>query len=126
MDWTFSMVIHTEFGGFHLTDEIVRRLTERGCDWISECVKSGETAPMWFLPYRNGSDDLRKDEDLVAVVQELSEECDSKAKDLDTWRERAELRRDVLGNLKVVQVHIAIEIEEHDGKETVRVTGGTW
>lgn len=120
------MVIHTEFGGFHLTEEIIRRLTERGCDWVSECVKTSGSYPLWFLPYGDGRDDLRKDENLVAVIQELTEECDSRSEPLKTWRERAELRRDVLANLKVVEVRVVIEIEEHDGKESVRVTGGTW
>ena len=126
MEWKVLMVIHTEFGGFHLTNEILRRLTERGCDWVSECGKAGGNPPRGFLPYREGRDDLRKDEDLVAVVQELTEEYNSKAETLESWRERAELRTVMLGNLKVVEVRIVIEIEDFDGKESVRVTGGTW
>lgn len=126
MEWKFPMVLHTEFGGFHLTQEMVNRLLERKCEWASQCQKSTGSNPMWFVPYGDGSDDLRKDEDLVAVVRELTEEFEAKAKTLDTWRERADLRRDMLTNLRVVDVRVVIEIDDNDGKETVRVTGGTW
>lgn len=126
MDLKFSMVIHTEFGGFGLNEEMVRRLTERGCKWISECTKTPGSLPKWYLPYRDGRDELRKDEDLVAVVAELTQEYDVKCKELKSWQERAELRTTMQANLKVVEVTVDIEIEDHDGKESVRVSGGCW
>jgi hypothetical protein len=126
MEWTFPMVIHMEFGGFGLTEEIVRRLGERNCAWVGECQHSAGSNPRWYLPYRDGSDELRKDADLVAVVRELTEEYESRSKDLQSWRERTDLRQNMLNNLRVVDVRVVIEINDHDGKETVRVTGGTW
>ena len=126
MEWKFPMVIHTEYGGFGLNDEMIRRLTERGCKWVSECSKAAGSNPRWYLPYRDGEDDLRKDEDLVAVINELTEEHEFHVEKMKAWRERADHRRETLCNLRVVDVRVVIEIDDHDGKETVRVTGGTW
>ena len=123
----FKLVIHTEFGGFSLTQEMVDRLAERGCKWADKCGKSYGSNPKYYIPYED-DDELkyRSDADLIAVVEELTEEFESKVKELTDWRERRQLERTMLDGLKVVEVNVSVEIEDHDGKETVRVHGGAW
>lgn len=131
MRWTVPVVIHDEFGGFSLTPEMVRRLKERGCKWADQCGTNHRKDQYW-LPYQHEIGDeaesLRKDPDLVAVVQELTEEYE-KIVDSDavtSWRERTDLRSTMLANLKIVEVVVEIEITDFDGRESVRVTGGAW
>jgi hypothetical protein len=124
MEVAFDMVIHTQFGGFSLTQEIVERLRKRGCPWVDEIGRASSTGP-WYLPYREGDEDeLRRDEHLLAVVRELTEELEARVQDVKSWRERAEVEQELLHGLKVVTVHVGIDIEEDDGKERVRVYGG--
>jgi len=129
MGWKQKVVIHTEFGGFTLTPEIVKRLKARECEWIDRC--GGPHGGAFYLPYEEEDPDaLRRDLDLIEVVEELTKQYEAKI-DAEqgtriSWRDRAELRRDLLGGLKVVEVTIEIEIEDYDGKETVRVSGGVW
>jgi len=126
MELKIPMVLNVEYGGCHLTEEVIRRLTARGCKWVSECQKSEGSRPRWFLPYRGGDDSLRADEDLVAVVRELTKEYEAKTEHLESWQARAELRRDLLADLAVVEVRVLVEVHDQDGKEFVRVAGGTW
>lgn len=119
MNITFDMVIHTEFGGFSLTDEIRRRLTERGSEWVDKLGKAS-AAGQW---YSTDDDEFRRDPDLVAVVRELQEELQSRGENLQSWQERAALEQRLLHGLKVVTVEITVEIEDYDGKEQVLVFG---
>jgi hypothetical protein len=132
MEWKIPVVINDDYGGFSLTQEIVNRLKKRDCTWVDKCgyVPSSRH---YYLPYRHefdgDPDELRKDPDLVAVVREVSAEYDAIVDADDcvlSWREQVELRRKMIGCLHVADVRIRIEIESHDGKESVRVTGGTW
>lgn len=126
MEWTVPVVLHTEFGGFHLTTEMVDRLKKRKCAWVSKCHSTDGRHPYWYLPYDDDSNELRRDPDLVAVVEELTAEYDAACENIEGWKERTELRQSMLANLQVVQIRIVIEIEDHDGRETVHVTGGAW
>lgn len=123
MHMSFDMVIHTDFGAFGLTQEVVRRLHERGVEWTD---KLGQASPrgLWY-PQDDGDDELRRDADLVAVVRELEEELKSRVENLQSWRERAEVEHGLLHGLKTVTVDITVEILDDDGSETVRVFGGT-
>lgn len=121
MHLSFEMVIHTHFGGFSLTDEIVERLRARGCPWIDQIAKASPSGP-WYAPAQDG-DEFRRDEHLVAVVKELEEELESRVENVKSWRDRAAIEQDLLHGLKVVTVHIDVEILDDDGKESVRVHG---
>jgi len=133
MEWKVPIVIHDEFGGFGLTPEMVRRLKGRGCEWVNKCGHDHNKTRYW-LPSQDGMDDeaenLRMDKDLIAVVRELTEEyekiVDRESGEILSWREKTNLRQEMLANLKIVQVRIVIEIEDFDGRESVSVTGGTW
>lgn len=134
MQWKVPVVIHTEFGGFSLTPEMVRRLKKRGVKWADKCGHDDRKTQYW-LPYQHEivdeAENLRMDKDLVEVVRELTEEYEKivdkdDAEDIMSWRERTDLRNTMLANLRVVEVTIAIEISDFDGKESVQVTGGAW
>jgi len=130
MDWKVKVVIHTEFGGFALTGEMIEMLKARGCTWADRC--GGPFGGQYYLPSEEAVDaqSFRNDPDLVAVVEELTQryekKIDSKKGESIPWRERVELRGDMLANLKVVEVTVSIEISDHDGRETISVHGGVW
>jgi hypothetical protein len=117
----FEMVLHVEHGGFSLTDEIVRRLRERGCPWTE---KLGKASPdgQWYV--MADDDEFRRDPDLVAVVKELQGELESRLENLESWRERAALEQEMLHGLKVTRVRVTVEVDDHDGMEFVHVYGG--
>lgn len=117
-DISFDIVIHTQYGGFSLTKEIVDRLRKRKCPWISELVCASPSGP-WYIQ----DEKLRRDEHLIAVVRELQAEMKDRMSHLGTWRERAALEQELLHGLAVVTVQVEVEIEEDDGKERVRVLG---
>ena len=119
MQFETEVVIHDAFGGFSLTDEIVERLKERKCAWADKLQRASHGE--WYL---FEDDEFRRDPDLVAVVKEIREELDRRVEDLHSWRDRAALEQEMLHGLKVVRVAITLEIEDYDGKETVRVRGG--
>jgi len=127
MRWQTKVVINDDFGGFSFTKTMVDMLKARGCKWADKIESVGGAHRDYYLPYEAGNT-LRADEDLVAVVEELTAQYE-KAVDSDTvmsWRERTDLRRKTLNDLKVVEVTVEIEIEDYDGKESIRVTGGAW
>lgn len=130
MQWTVKIIIHDEWGGFHLTSEMVKMLKARGCKWADRC--GGPHGGAYYLPSSEGDnyENFRKDPIFVAVVEELTERYEGETTNTKEkwipWRKRAELRRDLLANLKVVEVTVVLEIEDLDGREKVRVTGGVW
>lgn len=132
MEWTVPIVIHDEFGGFSLTPEMVQRLKKRGCKWADKCGTNHRKDQYWLpsdYDIGNEADNLRMDQDLVEVVRELTEEYKKivdKKDEILSWREKADLQREMLANLKVIDVRIVIEIDDFDGKETVSVAGGAW
>lgn len=123
MDWKVPLVIHTDFGGFALTSRMHGLLLERGAPWLERCQKTSDGR--WYLPYQE-NDELRRDEHLVEVVRQLETEFAVATADVDDWTERRALEREMLHGLRVVDVRVVVEIDDHDGKETVRVTGGVW
>lgn len=123
MDWKIPVVIHADFGGFALTSRMHELLLERGAPWLERCQRTSDGR--WYLPYEE-DDELRRDDHLVAVVRQLEAELDSRSQDLESWQDRRALERELLHGLKVVDVRVVVEIDDHDGKETVRVTGGAW
>jgi len=120
METKVSLVIHAEHGGFSLTEEIVERLRSRGVSWLD---RLGDAGGRWYLPA--DGDDLRGDPDLVDIVREISAEVRSASVDLD-WRARETLERRLLHGLRVADVTVLIVVEDDDGLERVRVTGGVW
>jgi len=126
LEFKTPLVINDAFGGFSLTAEMVRRLKERGCGWADDCYQTSDPN-VYYPPYRdNLKDTLRNDEDLVAVVRELTVEYDKKAEDIESWQERRVLAQELLADLKVVEVRVLIQIDDYDGKESVSVSGGLW
>lgn len=121
MEFKIPMVIHDKHGGFSLTNRIHGELEKRKVPWLSRLGKSGSC---WYLPYEDG-EDLRRDETFVDIVRHLFRELEAKENELD-WREWKALEQETLDGLRVVDVRVVIEVHDHDGKETVRVTGGTW
>jgi hypothetical protein len=121
MNIQFDMVIHGEFGGFSLTDEIVDRLKKRSSPVVEKFGRPSPSSPWYPLA---DEDEVRRDPDLIAVVRELTEEIDRIVDEDASWRDRSILEQRYLHGLKVVTVFVEIEIEDHDGKETVRVFGG--
>lgn len=123
MSMSFQMVIHVDFGGFSLTRSVYERLKQRGVEWLPRCAKN--SMGCWYLPYEDG-EELRRDPDLIEVVRQLEAEVEEFGAKLETWEERRDLERRLLGGIRNITVHVNIEIEEHAGRETVRVTGGAW
>jgi hypothetical protein len=129
MNWKVKVVIHDEYGGFSLTEEMVNRLKKRGCKWADKCGKAHGSNPHYYLPYDDDDRGVyRKDPDLVAVVEELLAEYEAKTNSDESlpWREQVQLSRSMTANLKVVEVTVSIEINDHDGRESVKVHGGVW
>ena len=123
MEFKIPIVIHVDYGGFTLTGRVHELLAERKVPWLKRCAKTADGR--WFLPHKE-DDELRRDPDLVEVVRELEGEFVAAITDINDWTARNRLEQQLLHGLKVVNVTVSIEIEEHDGKETVRVTGGNW
>lgn len=120
MEMKVQLVLHRTHGGFSLTREIVDRLRERRVPWIG---RLGDGGDRWYLP--SDGEDLRRDQDLVDVVREIEFEMSEASKRLD-WRARELLERQLLDGLRAVTVTVAIDVEDYDGLETVRVRGGIW
>jgi hypothetical protein len=82
------------------------------------------------LPSSESADteSFRNDSDLVAVVEELTARYEKKvaSENVMPWRYKVQLRRDMLANLKVVEVAVSIDISDYDGRESVSVNGGVW
>ena len=123
MEWKIPIVIRTDYGGFGLTALMHERLLERQVSWLERCQRTSDGR--WFLPY-DEDDELRRDPDLVDVVRQLEVELAAAVSDMKDWTERRRLELELLHGLKVVQATVVIEIHDHDGKETIRVTGGAW
>ena len=129
MNWKVKVVIHDEYGGFSLTEEMVKRLKKRDCKWADRCGKTHGSNPHYYLPYDDDDrEGYRKDPDLVAVVEELLAEYETKIDSDESlaWREQTSLLRTMTANLKVVEVTVNIEVNEHDGRESISVHGGVW
>lgn len=115
------MVINTGYGGFSLTNKIVERLEERGCLWTARLGRAPEE-DRWYPPAHDEL--LRQDPDLVAVVRALEEELQSRSAETE-WEETKRLEHELTGGLRVIDVHVEIEVVEDDaGRESVRVYGG--
>lgn len=123
MEWKIPLVVHTDYGGFGLTSLMRERLQERQVPWIERCQPTSDGR--WYLPYNEG-DEFRRDSDLVDVVRQLEIEFAAMVSDITDWTERQKIERNLLHGLQVVEVQVVLEIHDHDGKETVRVTGGRW
>lgn len=132
MEWKIKVVLRDEYGGFSLTGDMYDMLKKRGCKWVERCGEALGREKKYYLPSSSttSSEDhsLRKDPDLVAVVEELTKKYDTMVEgdDAISWQDRSRLRRTMLGDLKVQEVTISVEIKDHDGKESVRVCGGAW
>lgn len=116
-----QMVLHDAFGGFGLTRVMYERLEERGVAWLSRCARYANDR--WHLPYEDG-DEIRRDPDLVEVVKELEVEFEETCSAIDDWEERGDIERRLLHGVRAVTVHVTIDVEDHDGREHVRVYGG--
>jgi len=127
MNWKVKVIIHDEYGGFSLTKEMVERLKKRGCKWVDRCGQTGPGNSNYYLPY-DDREWLRNDPDLVAVVEELLAEYEVKIDSDESlaWREQSSLLRTMTANLRVVEVTVNIEVNDHDGRESIRVHGGVF
>jgi hypothetical protein len=123
MQMQFDMVIHGDYGGFSLTDEIVGLLRQRGCPWVEQAQRGVGREANWYP--MTDDDSIRKDPMFVDIVRELTERVDREV-GKEHSKERDALKRRLLHGLQVVTVTIEIEIEDHDGLESVRVFGGNW
>jgi len=111
-----EIVINTDFGGFGLSDEAVRKYFEyKGWNLVE---KESRYDVSFF--YRDNTDDdnyfdehkiKRDDEDLVRVVKELGEKANSK-----------------YASLKIVRIpeDVEWEIVEYDGREHIAEKHRTW
>lgn len=122
IEWKIPMVIHVDHGGFSLTATVHERLETAGVSWLSRCDRASDDR--WYLPFDD--EGLRRDPDLVDVVRQLEVELEAATAELEDWSDRQVLERQLLHGLRVVNVRIVVEVLDDDGKETVRVTGGSW
>jgi len=125
-----KVVLHEEqFGSFSLTPRMVQMLQARGCEWVGKCSQPAEgenyTLPSEFSAL-NQDNKLRRDPNLIAVIETLMREYDDQTNYDLGWQCRALLRQKLLANLKVVEITVAINVFDQDGRETVQVTGGLW
>lgn len=121
MNKEFEIVIHTEFGGFTLSNLIVERLRAANCPWIDKMNQYGDR---WYSENQD-SIEFRCDPFLISAVKEVTLEYDAKSKGLDYSVSR-DLRKKMLAGLKVQEGNFSIEIQDYDGKESVTVNGGCW
>jgi hypothetical protein len=123
LEWRVPMVLHADHGAFALTALMHERLAEREVPWLGRCQRASDDR--WYMPAEEV--ELRRDPDLVDVVRQLEVELAAATSSLEEWGERRDLEHRLLHGLRVVSVRVVIEInDDDDGKETVRVTGGTW
>lgn len=118
MNREFEIVIHTEFGGFTLSNLIMDKLRAADCPWID---KMNQYGGQWYSENQD-SIEFRCDPYLISSVKEVTLEYNEKSKGLDYSASR-ELRKKMLNGLKVQEGSFSIEIEDYDGKESVRVGG---
>jgi hypothetical protein len=127
MQMKIDMVIHGDYGGFSLTDEIVERLREQGCTWVDQCMRTDGSDPRWYPEAQLERDNsFRQDPIFVGVIRELQGLLDRDGVEMASWKDRRTLERRVLNGLRVVGITVEIEIEDDDGKESVHVFGGAW
>lgn len=118
---TVPLVIYRQHGGFHLTDEIVERLRAVGWAHVSDVERSGDR---WYVRH-DRLDELRRDPTLIETVAQIQREIQSfrEAQPRPSWQEVSELETRRLDGLGVVDLQIQIEIDEYDGRESVRAFG---
>lgn len=117
------IVINKARSAFALTDALAAELRRRGCSWIGKFAR-GDVMELWFAP-RAVVDEARRDPLLVEIVRSFEAQCAGVPPDRP-WREVTALEQQLLNGLCVVEVSVAIEVEEYNGHETVRVRGGLW
>jgi hypothetical protein len=117
----FELVLHTDYGGFSLTDKIVERLLEMDSE-LTEDLPSYEGVEMWYHPRANDLE-FRRHPDLIKVVKEFQTELVEFEKTDATWEEVAAKQLELLHGLKVVEATIRVDIDEDDGKESLHVYG---
>jgi hypothetical protein len=117
------IVLNTERAGFGLTDAIVAELRRRNCTWVSK-FKRGDLMKLWFAP-RSAQDEARRDPVLVDIVRAFEREWEELPLDMP-WRDRTALEERLLHGLRVVEVTVELDIDEYNGRESVRVRGGVW
>jgi len=123
MEFHVPVAVHVSHGGFGLTPVMHERLLERDVSWLARCGRASD-GRRWYLP--SDGDELRRDPDLVEVVRQLEHELEERTAGVESWAERADIERRLLDGVRVARVRIVIEVEDDDGRETIRVTGGTW
>mgnify|MGYP001032565031 CR=1 FL=1 len=117
-----KVVIHTTYGGFHLTDKMVELLKARESVLVANLPRTTRTNEgAWYHPDQD-KESFRMHPDLIEVVEHLEAELDRFSEDTP-WEERAELECKLLHGLKVSTVELDVDILEHDGNEHVEVRG---
>jgi len=116
-----KIVIHEPYGGFSLTDVIVNKLREMKSELAPGFTPEYRMSYGWLHPQEYESDGiaLRTHRDLVKVVEDLTTELEG----IDGSGKRREKEKEMLNGLAVKTISFDIEIEDHDGAETVRVYG---
>ena len=111
-----ELVLHTDYGGFHIDDEIALWLMENRGWTISKKVEDDGTdlyeySSDYFVTrkHKSSSVELRSNPDLIDCVRELQ-----KLHKDDDFREK---HYGYIHKLRVVKIEVKISIEDyHDGR----------
>jgi hypothetical protein len=107
-------VLHKNYGGFHLTDEIVDKMTAKGFEWGA--IPPNKSCGEYVHYHAMNEFSFRSNPIFIEVVLELQKENNK----LDWY----EARKNYISGLSVVEVNLNVEVEDyHDGKERLTVNG---
>jgi hypothetical protein len=121
--FTVPVVIHRSYGGFCFTDALINELKTRNWEHLDKMVSTGPD--YWFVDSKHEAV-IRRDPVLIDVIRKFEFELKELREKGVSWREVAATELTLLNGMVAVEVTVCIDINDHDGKETVEVCGGVW
>lgn len=121
LSFKIPLVIHRTHGGFHFTDALVAELRSR--DWAHLGKLCKVSNDRWYV---ERPDSLRRDPVLIECVKKFEAEVQQLVDSNASWKDVAATALVLLSGLQVVEVTVVIDVDDFDGLETVRVSGGLY
>jgi hypothetical protein len=115
MKLTIPMVLNTGYGGFQLSEAIVKCLQKdqwEHFDWLE--LYNGR-----WMTLDEKRDELRRDPMLISVVRRIEAELAQRTPGSEASKHFLK----VLGGLRYGEVEVSIDIGDDDGKEFMEISG---
>ena len=118
-----KVVLQTENQRFALTNSLVEALwlKRHGWEFFDKLTQADD---LWVAS-ADALDALRFDPLLVEAVEQFEQVCSSECEP-GHWESFVHIERRLLNGLRVKKVYIRFDLDNDNGKEHVRVTGGSY